>query len=90
MDKERMWKILNIKERRKQLGISQGELAKRCGITQSSLCDIEQGRLVPSIETTIKIANALNIEIDTTVKDSYKMYENLNNFRDNLLSKKGE
>ena len=81
---------MNIKERRKQLGISQGELPKKCGITQSSLCDIEQGRLVPSIETTIKIANALNIEIDTTVKDSYKMYENLNNFRDNLLSKKGE
>lgn len=81
---------MNIKERREQLGISQGELAKKCGIAQSTLCDIEKGRLVPSIETTIKIANALNIEIDTTVKDSYKMYENLNNFRDNLLSKKGE
>ena len=57
-----MWKILNIKERREQLGISQGELAKRCGIAQSTLCDIEQGRNNPSLSVAVKLASELDIK----------------------------
>ena len=56
-----MWKILNIRERREELGISQKDLAKLCGIAQSTLCDIEQGRIKPSINTAIKIAEVLKI-----------------------------
>lgn len=52
---------MNIKERREQLGISQKELAERAKISQSFLCDIEQGRCKPSIETAIKIAQVLNV-----------------------------
>ena len=44
-----------------QLGISQKELADKIGISQSFLCDIEQGRSKPSIDTALKIAEALNI-----------------------------
>lgn len=54
--------IVNIKERREQLGITQKELADKIGISQSFLCDIEQGRSKPSIDTALKIASALNIE----------------------------
>ena len=53
---------MNIKERREQLGISQKELAERASISQSFLCDIEQGRSKPSIDTAIKIAQVLNVE----------------------------
>lgn len=53
---------MNIRERRKELGISQGELAKKCGIAQSTLCDIEQGRSNPSISVAVKLANALDIK----------------------------
>ena len=53
---------LNIKERREQLGISQKELAEKVGISQSFLCDIEQARSKPSIDTALKIAEALNID----------------------------
>lgn len=53
---------MNIRERRETLGISQKELAERCGITQSHLCDIEQGRNKPSIDVAVKIAKVLNIE----------------------------
>lgn len=53
---------MNIRERREGLGISQGELAKKCGIAQSTLCDIEQGRSNPSISVAVKIANALDIK----------------------------
>ena len=52
---------LNIKEKREQLGISQKELAEKAGISQSFLCDIEQGRNKPGIDTAIKIAQVLNV-----------------------------
>lgn len=52
---------MDIKEKREQLGISQKELAERIGITQSFMCDIEQKRCKPSIDTAIKIAKELNV-----------------------------
>ena len=52
---------LNIKERREQLGRSQKALAEKVGMSQSFLCDIEQGRSKPSIDTAIKIAQVLNV-----------------------------
>ena len=52
---------MNIKEKRERLGISQKELAEKVGISQSFLCDIEQGRSNPSIDTAVKLAEALNI-----------------------------
>ena len=51
----------NINEKREELGISQKELAEKIGISQSFLCDIEQGRSKPSIDTALKIAEVLNI-----------------------------
>ena len=52
---------MNIKERREELDMSQKELAEKAGISQSFLCDIEQGRSKPSIDTALKIAEVLNI-----------------------------
>ena len=52
---------MNIKERREELDLSQKELAEKVGISQSFLCDIEQGRSKPSIDTALKIAEVLNI-----------------------------
>ena len=52
---------MNIKERREQLGISQKELAEKADISQSFLCDIEQGRSKPSIDTAVRLADALGI-----------------------------
>ena len=53
---------MNIREKREQLGMSQKELADKCGIAQSTLCDIEQGRNKPSLPVAVKIANALNVK----------------------------
>ena len=52
---------MNIKERREHLGMSQKELAERAEISQSFLCDIENGRCKPSIETAIKISQVLDV-----------------------------
>lgn len=53
---------MNIRERREQLGISQKELADKCDIAQSTLCDIEQGRSKPSLPVAVKLAKALKIK----------------------------
>lgn len=52
---------MNIKARRERLGISQKELAERAKISQSFLCDIEQGRCKPSIDTAVRLAEVLDI-----------------------------
>lgn len=49
--------------RRRQLGITQTELARRAGLGKSTLCDIEKGRLIPSVKSLQKIAHALGIPI---------------------------
>lgn len=53
---------MNIKEKREELGMSQKELAEKSGITQSFLCDIEQGRSKPSIDVAIKLAKVLKVK----------------------------
>lgn len=52
----------NIREKREQLGMSQKELADRCDIAQSTLCDIEQGRSKPSLPVAIKMAKVLKVK----------------------------
>lgn len=42
--------------------MSQKELAEKSGITQSFLCDIEQGRSKPSIDVAIKLAKVLKVK----------------------------
>lgn len=44
-------------------GISQRELAKRCGVTHSSLSLIEQGKVSPSVSSLKKILDAISISV---------------------------
>jgi DNA-binding XRE family transcriptional regulator len=39
--------------------ISQSELAKRAGVTPATLCDLEKGRRLPSLELAAKYARIL-------------------------------
>lgn len=50
-----------IIEKRKELGMSQRQLAKLVGITQQFMNEIESGRKSPSIEVLINICKALEI-----------------------------
>ncbi len=55
----------NIKKLRKKFKLSQEELAKKAGITYSTLIKIESGvNTNPTITTVRKIALALNVGID--------------------------
>lgn len=51
-----------VKARRKQLGMTQGELAGR-DLTKSAISQIECGKLVPSLKTLGLIATRLDVRI---------------------------
>lgn len=59
----------NIKKLRKQYSLSQEELAKKAGITYSTLIKIESGaNNNPTISTLKKIASTLNVSLDDLAK----------------------
>ena len=49
--------------RRQELGISQRDLAARCGIPQSSVARIETLKTTPKLDTLIKLMQALNLKL---------------------------
>ena len=51
--------IKEIKEIRKKIGLTQGQLAKRADVSQSLIAKIESGRLDPTYSNAIRIFNAL-------------------------------
>ena len=54
---------LILKRKREALGLSQHQLAKRLGITQTFLSEIERGRKNPSLEQFFRIYEALEIKV---------------------------
>ena len=51
--------LSSIRKMRRKLGWTQKELAKRSGVSQSTIAKIERGRMVPSYDTAVKIFTAL-------------------------------
>mgnify|MGYP002336341572 CR=1 FL=1 len=52
-----------VAERRKDLLLSQAELADLCGTTQSAIARVERGLRPPRIDTLLRIARALDCEL---------------------------
>lgn len=52
-----------IIEKRKDLGITQSELASMCGITRSSVARIESCRTTPNLDTLLKIMQPLGLKL---------------------------
>ncbi len=48
-----------VRAARDLVGISQAELARRLGVGRQSVCDIEKGRALVSVEKAAKFAEAL-------------------------------
>jgi transcriptional regulator with XRE-family HTH domain len=62
--------IANLKDLRKQRGISQLQLAERCDSSQAYIAEIEVGKKSPSFDMIERIALALNVE-------SYSLFQNV-------------
>jgi transcriptional regulator with XRE-family HTH domain len=56
--------------RRKELGLSQTELAELCGTTQSAIARLESGGRPPRIDTLLRLATALDSELVVELKAS--------------------
>lgn len=57
-----------IREAREFIGCCQEDLAEQTGIKGNSVSEFEKGSVLPSTETLIAIANALNVSMDTFYK----------------------
>jgi len=69
MDKNKLIKLgTKIKNFRKELGLSQEELAFRCGFDRTYISMLERGKRNPSYLNLLKLSKGLNIEISRLVK----------------------
>jgi ribosome-binding protein aMBF1 (putative translation factor) len=62
-----------VAERRKELGLSQAELAHLVDTTQSAIARLESGGRPPRIDTLLRIANALDCELVVELKPRTNM-----------------
>jgi transcriptional regulator with XRE-family HTH domain len=58
-----------VTDRRKERGLSQAELAKLVGTTQSAIARLEGGGRPPRIDTLLRIANALDADLHIELLD---------------------
>ena len=56
--------MLVVRQVRQRIGISQKDLARKVGITQAFLSEVETGTKSPSLLTAAKLARALGCTID--------------------------
>ena len=61
-----------VKERRKELGISQVDLAEMSGLSLATIKNIERGEGNPSYETISRILEVLGMEISFRVRSPFK------------------
>ena len=54
-----------IRERRRELGISQEELARRCGVSRQTVNAIENNKYDPTLSLAFRLARELEITVDT-------------------------
>lgn len=66
-----------IKQRRKELGLTQLQIYSNVGISSGNLSDIENGNKLPSTPTLISLSIVLNCSIDWILKGETPNNENL-------------
>jgi transcriptional regulator with XRE-family HTH domain len=57
-----------VTEQRKARGLSQAQLAELVGTTQSAIARLESGGRPPRIDTLLRIANALDCELEVRLR----------------------
>src|SRR5262245_55265839 len=60
---------MRVKSLRKQLGLTQKEVAERIAVTENYITQIESGRKVPSLKRLGRIAEELGVHTSTLLAD---------------------
>ena len=61
----------NIRKYRRAVGMTQEKLGEECERSDSHIGQIENARGIPSLETTVNIANVLNVTVDQLLAENY-------------------
>ena len=56
--------VNHVREHRKQMGITQEELAGAVGVSRQSIISIEKGQYVPSLQLALKLASFFKCQTD--------------------------
>lgn len=64
-----------IRALREQRGLSQTELARQVGTTQSAIARLESGTISPSLATLERVADALGVDLVVTFAQADKAAE---------------
>lgn len=67
-DTTRLEAVRMLKEVRKEVGMTQEELAKRIGTKKSNISRLESGRYNPSLDFLVKVAGGLGKQIQVSIK----------------------
>lgn len=67
----------NIRRLRVTQGFRQEDLAEKCGCSSSHIGQIENGRVKPSLDMTVRIANALNATTDQLLAHEFSHPEEI-------------
>ncbi len=54
----------SIREKRKELGLSQEELAKKCGVSRQTINAIENNKYDPTLALAFHLARELGLTVD--------------------------
>jgi transcriptional regulator with XRE-family HTH domain len=57
-----------VSERRRELGLSQQQLAELTGTTQSAIARLESGGRPPRIDTLLRITSALDCDLEVRLR----------------------
>ena len=60
----------NLKYLRKDIGLTQKQVAEKLGVVESSYANWEQGRTEPSIAMLRKLSEILKVSIDEMINNS--------------------
>ena len=80
-----------IRKKRKETGWTIADLADHSNISEDFIGKIERGTDVPSIQTLVSIANALNVGLDYLIGNDLEqeayLYEDINKLLDEMSAK---
>lgn len=76
---------LRISQRRRELNIRQKHLSKIISVSSNHMSNIENGHSIPSLETFVKICEALEITPDYLLLGNLRTKNIPKNIYDNLL-----
>ena len=80
----------NVAAKRREAGLSQAELAKRCRLTRGSIVNIESGKQRATLHTLAEIAKELKVEMRSLLpaskENSSGMWETLSSIHEEILA----